>query len=152
MSDEIMKKSREVFESYAGMDSPDVPDDEGSSLQVRLHRWQSRNFQSQVSGEIINTLGISEEVGECQDAVSGLVSASGRISHATLKHHQKIRGYDDREKYRAEIADAIADISVYAMQLATCLRLDFWTLVAETAADVMQRDWTKDKVTGGLNE
>jgi NTP pyrophosphatase (non-canonical NTP hydrolase) len=91
--------SHEVFESYAAMDAPDLPANERSALQVRLARWEVREFGYQPIERAV--LGIGEEIGELAGATSD----------------------GDRE-------DAVADILIYAMQVATAMRLDFWALAA----------------------
>jgi NTP pyrophosphatase (non-canonical NTP hydrolase) len=118
-------RARATFELYAAMDAPDVPLDEFSGLQVRLARWQARNFG--VASHEQMALGVAEEAGE--------------LAHAVLKHSQGIRGMADPEAYREAAGDAIADVAIYAIQLATALRLDFATLLMATAEKVMERDW-----------
>jgi NTP pyrophosphatase (non-canonical NTP hydrolase) len=141
MSDEI-KLAREAFDLYAAMDAPRVPSDslgEGdvilalSDLQVRLARWQVRNFG--IASDLQIALGVAEEAGE--------------LAHATLKRSQMIRGMEDLEAYRAAAGDAIADIVIYAIQMSTNLRLDFGTLVEQVAERVLRRDWKKDAAAGG---
>lgn len=119
------EKSREAFNKYAGIDAPFLPDDPQSSLQVQLCRWQVKNFGA--SNLFQQLAGVTEEVGE--------------LAHAILKHDQKIRGFEDEEKFREAAGDAVADAVVYLNQLCTLLRLDFGTLVNCTAQEVMQRDW-----------
>ena len=65
------------------------------------------------------------------------------MCHAVLKQSQGIRGYDDYEKFREDAGDAVADIVIFCIQMATLLRLDFWTLLSETAEVVMRRKWKK---------
>lgn len=131
MLDEPIQKAKQAFDSYAGLDTPYLPDDATkhnlSTLQVRIHRWQARNF-----GASNPFLGIVEEVGE--------------LSHAILKHEQKIRGFDDPDKFLNEAGDAIADMTVFAMQLCTRYRLDFGVLLAATIEEVLKRDWAKNPV------
>jgi NTP pyrophosphatase (non-canonical NTP hydrolase) len=50
---------------------------------------------------------------------------------------------EDREAYRAAIADSIADAFIYAMSLCTALRIDMGTLLTETAGEVLGRQWKK---------
>lgn len=121
------QKAKLAFDEYAGMDAPEVPTNliELSGLQVRLCRWQVRNFGSSCIKDI--TLGVSEE--------------SGELSHAVLKHRQGIRGMENRDAFLDAAGDAIADCAIYLMQAATALRLDFPTLLAATASEVMKRDW-----------
>ena len=80
---------------------------------------------------------MSEELGE-------LTAAVGKLNHVVLNHYQERRGLEDRDKYRAEVADGLADMIIFAHIIATSCRLDFWTIVRETAEKVMQRDWKKN--------
>ena len=105
-----------------------------SWLQEKLAAWQGRNFGAPALSEI--ALGVGEEVGE--------------LHHAILKRTQRIRGMDDEGNFKEAAGDAIADATIYLIQLATALRLDFATLVHETAKHVMARDWVSNKQDGGL--
>lgn len=135
------QRAREVFDRYAGVDSPVKPSDALSSngnehwlsdLQVCLARWQVRNFGG-ATGEQI-ALGVCEEAGE--------------IAHAVLKASQRIRGMADPDAVREAVGDGIADCAVYLMQLATLYRLDFGALVEGVAVEVMKRDWTAAPADG----
>lgn len=75
-------------------------------MQGLVGSWSKQNFGDQVSkangmtlGSLAPLLGVVEEVGE--------------LCHATLKHHQGIRGFDDPAKYEEAVIDAAADIMVY---------------------------------------
>ncbi len=144
--------ARLAFNSYAAMAPPDLPEEPMARLQVELCRWQAREFGG---GDITDaTLGVNEEVGELSDALLALTaikSGAGRLAHAVLKRKQGIRGFDNVEKYREDAADAIADIMVFAMQAATCLRLDAWTNLEETAKKVMGRKWSKKQILAPEN-
>lgn len=131
----IVAAAKEAFDAYAGMDSPELPTDELSALQVRLVRWQTENFGGANKLEIL--AGVNEEAGE--------------LSHVVLKQAQRIRGYGDPVKARVEAGDAIADCVVYLMQMATAFRLDFGTLLFGIANNVMGRDWQADRETGGVS-
>lgn len=120
-----IEMARDAFDQYAGMDAPVLPANEQSCLQVQLCRWQRENFGGATLYQML--AGVTEEAGE--------------LAHAILKHDQKIRGFEDEEKFREAAGDAVADIVVYLQQLCTLLRLDFGTLVSETAHEVMQRNW-----------
>ena len=67
-----IERAMSAFDDYAAMDAPDLPVAEMPKLQVRLCRWQSRNFGPQRVDRI--ALGVSEEAGE--------------LCHAVLKHAQ----------------------------------------------------------------
>ncbi len=131
--DEAIVAARAVFDQYAAMDAPLLPEGKWSALQVRLARWQNRNFGVPSLPEI--TLGVCEEAGE--------------LAHAVLKNTQRIRGLAAPDEFRAAAGDAIADATIYLMQAATALRLDFESLVAGVAAQVMLRDWKADPQAAG---
>jgi NTP pyrophosphatase (non-canonical NTP hydrolase) len=138
--------SRAVFNDYAGMGGNKLPTQELSALQVALCRWQNENFGYQPAHRFV--LGFIEEVGEARDAFDALHQVSKKLAHVQLKHEQGIRGYADVEKYRAEMADGIADAFVFLTQLATLIRCDIHTLVQRTAESVMTRNWKQNKQDG----
>src|SRR6185312_9017767 len=105
-------------------------------LQYRLNTWQNQELKSTPNGSY---LGVTEEIGELAGALLEMVAAAGKLHHARLKTDQGIKNYGDIERLREEAADAIADITISCMQLATNLRLDFWTLLLQTAEKVMER-------------
>lgn len=129
-----VEKAKEVFDSYCAMDGDELPENPYSALQVKLYRWQQRNFGLASNFQLL--AGITEEVGE--------------LAHAMLKNSQRIRGMADPQVFREAAGDAIADQMVYQIQLCTSLRLDWWTLLSETAANVMSRDWIRNPETGGV--
>lgn len=130
---DIVQAAKAKFDEYAVMDAPDLPVGSWSALQVQLARWQRRNFGGADLKE--QTLGVCEEAGE--------------LAHAVLKAAQGIRGLDARDQFLAEAGDAIADCTVYLMQVCTSLRLDFGTLLFGIAQHVMERDWKADPNGGG---
>lgn len=129
----VILSARNAFDQYAGMGAGELPADRWSALQVELFRWQTKNFGGANLEHI--TLGVCEEAGE--------------LSHAVLKHAQRIRGMAAPEEFRAAAGDAIADTVIYLIQAATVLRLDFGTLVELTASEVMKREWAQDPLTAG---
>lgn len=121
-------QARIAFDEYAAMDEPELPEDPLSALQVRLARWQNLNFGPATAEQL--ALGVAEEAGE--------------LCHAVLKRSQRIRGMGDPVAFRFAAGDALADVTIYAMQMATLQRMDLGTLLRATAEVVMQRDWTKE--------
>ena len=86
-----------------------------TQIQNRLAGWQAREYG--VANLAVNmTLGIVEELGELAEATTG-----------------------------EAIDDAVADVTIYASQLATCYRLDLGELVRATnyAKDMEPADWLK---------
>jgi NTP pyrophosphatase (non-canonical NTP hydrolase) len=141
------EEARLAFDGYAAMDAPGLPEDRDSALQVRLARWQTAQFGAAPNHQPV--LGMTEELGELAEAVLALMAAQGRVSHATLKAEQRIRGFGDQDKVRAFIADAIADYDIFAEQLCTAMRLDRGALKRATAEKVLKRNWKADPKTGG---
>lgn len=127
-----VEKSAAVFEEWCGSAAP--VGTEATGVQHLLAAWQGREFGATPIEH--SALGVSEEVGE--------------LHHAILKHLQKIRGMGEPAEFREAAGDAIADATIYLMQIATTLRLDFATLVYETAYEVMKRTWRVDPANGGL--
>lgn len=133
-----VQKAREAF------DNPNFDISRGSTgegdmldalrrLQNDLAAWQNRNFGAQEP--FMMALGLAEETGE--------------LSHAVLKHLQRIRGLEDPWAFRAAAGDAAGDIFIYLVNFLTILRLDAGTLFVETAKRVMNRDFQKDPQHGG---
>lgn len=102
MTDGTYEKSRRAWDAYATIDAPHLPKDPMGEVQVQLYRWQVNNFDLQPAGRFV--LGIVEELGELGEAVEA----------------------EDRDA----ILDAVADVCIYATQLATAHRLDFGVLIA----------------------
>ena len=138
--------ARAAFDNYAALDAPLLPIDRISALQVKLTRWQQRNFGGATAEHV--ALGAAEEAGELAESLGGLQASIGKVCHAVLKRAQRIRGMGDPEVFRAAAADAIADCAIYLIQLSTILRLDFWALLEATANEVMERDWVADAEKG----
>lgn len=130
----VAKFAAEDFAEYAGMDTGELPSARVplAALQVELARWQAQNFGAPTAEQL--ALGVSEE--------------SGELCHAVLKRAQGIRGMDDQGAYLEAVADALADIAIYSMQMATLHRLDYATLLCEVAEKVMKRDWQQNVKDG----
>jgi NTP pyrophosphatase (non-canonical NTP hydrolase) len=127
----------EDFEQYAHLGPPALPGGALRDLQIKLCRWEQRNFGA--APKHTGALGVSEELGELAERVLALMALSGRVSHATLKAEQGIRGTE--AEHRQQAADAIADMAIFAINLCTKMRIDFGTLLYKTADQVMRRDW-----------
>ena len=63
----LFTASRAAFELWAHLDAPHLPADPIDAMQLRLARWQSRNFAE--TGDALIALGIGEECGELSQAV-----------------------------------------------------------------------------------
>lgn len=135
------EQARATFDKYCGMDAPELPADVHSALQVLLCRWEHKKF-GKASAEI-TTLGVCEETGEWADALimlAGATSAAGRMAQCIIKRTSGQRGMEVPENYRKALADAVADMAIFAMGACTKARIDFWTIVEETSKEVMTRN------------
>ena len=99
-------------------------------LQEENRLWANRNFPQQDS--YCSLLGAMEELGE--------------LAHAHLKEVQGIRG--TAAKHEAKAKDAIGDIIIYLAHYCTTRGFDLETVVAETWAEVRQRDWQANRENG----
>jgi|ERR1035437_5371297 NTP pyrophosphatase (non-canonical NTP hydrolase) len=106
--------------------------------QAEIGEWSNRNFgnvpNSQIPYRISSFLGMVEEVGE--------------IAHSLLKLTQGIRG--SQEKHVADIEDGIADLLVFTLDFCSRNNMDAESLLERVWAKVKLRDWTKDKLKGGV--
>lgn len=110
-----------------------------SQIQSEVGEWSRRNFGEQVSkatgqihGSVNPLLGLIEEVGE--------------LTHAVLKRHQGIRGYDNDEKFVAERNDAVADVMIYLLDFCSREGIDAAEVLNTTWEGVQRRDWEKNRV------
>lgn len=118
-----------------------------SQLQREAADWANRNYLSGQPHQSL--LGVIEEAGEFAEALTPLILSTllGRISHAQLKTEDGIRGTE--EQHAVEAQDAIADMTIFMARYCERRGWDYGQIVERTWAKVKQRDWTKDKMTGG---
>lgn len=127
-----------ISEGYKNKKDRDTVADNLQSLftdqfkQKELAEWQNRNFDKVSHEDCL--IGVMEEVGE--------------LSHAILKHKQKIRGYHDESKFIAEAEDAISDTIVYLTQMATILGINLKESHENITSEVLKRNWKDNKETG----
>ena len=99
---------------------------EGKDTLARVQQeqvtWVKHNFENRPAWMPI--MGLSEEVGE--------------LNHAFLKREQKIRTSED---HSAMIKDALADIIIFACDVATAENIDLRKALEETWDKVKKRDW-----------
>lgn len=70
-----------------------------NQLAQEISTWSARNFPVRES-----RLGIIEEIGEA--------------AHCLLKRRQGIRGFENHEYFKEQLADALADTAIYALDYA----------------------------------
>ena len=70
--------------------------------------------------------------------VMGLAEEAGEACHACLKREQGIRCNED---HTAALHDALADVIIYACDVANAEGVDLAGLLAATWGKVRQRDW-----------
>lgn len=124
-------------------------------LQTEQGSWQSKNFGKTKPGSAQNSLlGVVEEIGELHSEEQSqytveLFAAFSRIAHHELKSQQKIRVNENHEEM---IKDAVADIIIFLAGYCNNKGYDLDTIVTEVWNQVKQRDWTKNKETGYVQE
>lgn len=101
-------------------------------VQRESREWRAQAYPETRSIEL-QALGVAEE--------------SGELCHAVLKYKQGIRGYD-REKTRAEVADAIGDIVIYACGVADQLDINVSEAVRAAWIHVRDRNITQGSDAG----
>jgi len=103
--------------------------------QEELAEWQERNFGKHDDDILKCAVGMSEEVGE--------------VCHHVLKGTQGIRGGVNGIN-KKEVADGVADVLIYGLQLLSKLGMDAEHEIAITIQNVLARDWKQDPI-GKIN-
>src|SRR3990167_222491 len=103
-------------------------------LQEELRPWVTYNFGDRESWQPL--LGALEELGE--------------LAHAHLKAHQHIRGTEAVHAARAQ--DAVADCVIFLADYCNARGWDMEKLLAQTWADVRQRDWVRQRAAEKAKE
>lgn len=78
-----------------------------------------------------------------------LDKAVGRLAHVTLKTEQKIRGYNDANKSRFGIAQALSRVIACVLHVGEVCEFNIRQAFIATTTEVMQRDWKNDRETAG---
>ena len=111
-----------------------------NEIQNQISIWSRKNFDTQVSKVCPNL------VLDSLAPLLGIVEEVGELCHATLKHHQGIRGYDNLEYYRNQRDDAVGDIMVYLCDYASREGIDLQQVLNDVwKHEVSKRDWTNGK-------
>jgi NTP pyrophosphatase (non-canonical NTP hydrolase) len=103
--------------------------------QKELDEWQARNFGRHDDDALKCALGMAEEVGE--------------VCHHVLKGTQRIRGGVNGMN-KAEIADGVADVLIYGLQLLSVLSLDAEAEISAVIEQVLARDWQANPTGAGV--
>jgi NTP pyrophosphatase (non-canonical NTP hydrolase) len=104
--------------------------------QKQLDEWQARNFGRHDDDALKCALGMSEEVGE--------------VCHHVLKGTQRIRGGTNGLN-KAEVADGVADVLIYGIQLLSIIGVDAEKEIASVIDKVLERDWKKNPEGNGVS-
>jgi len=112
-----------------------------SRLQRFVKEWSEHNFPNSASHR--PTIGVSEEIGEL---VAALVVANGKLSHATLKADQNIRG--TTEEHALEAQDAVGDILIYLLHLCVVKEWSMAEIMAGVIKELCERDWINFPLNG----
>jgi hypothetical protein len=78
-----------------------------------------------------------------------MASAIGKIARAILKSEQGIRGFNDSDRIRAVVADALVGMLLWCLCRLSKPWMDVEDAYRITAEHVMTRNWRADPVTGG---
>jgi len=109
--------------------------EEGSISTVqRLHaEWVGRNFAHMTENELMlaHAAGVAEEYFELGQAIGPLVRAA-------IKRVNKIKPH---EWSTEKVSDSLADMLIFASQLAESFNIDLGEVVARVAESVRARDW-----------
>ena len=106
--------------------------------QDEITEWSNKNFgvvlNSQIPYRVSSFLGMVEEMGE--------------IAHSILKLTQGIRG--ETSTHIEGIKDGIADLLIFLLDFCGRNGMDAESLLNDVWAKVKLRDWTKDRLKGGV--
>jgi hypothetical protein len=92
-------------------------------------------------GTLINVASKTELT---DSAPTVLVRGVGKLAHTMLKEHQRIRGFDDRDKCRSEVGNSIITTLVGLYGIARERSTDLVGCYIETLEKVLQRNWKAD--------
>lgn len=91
------------------------------------------------------------ELPENSEGLLRLVKAIGQLAHVVGKTQQKTRGYDEIAKVREHGGAVISRICAAVHWLAFANDWEVSVLFESVLLRVMQRDWTKNKITGDVD-
>lgn len=80
-------------------------------IQTEIGEWSYKTFGDNVSKTTGQKL-------YSQNALTGLVEEVGELNRCVICRHQGRRGYDNEEKYRVDVSDALADILIFLCDFA----------------------------------
>jgi len=132
LSDEEKKSITELLEKT----NKEIATNYLHDVQVRLKKWQEKNFKPEDTSYEWCFIGAVEEIGE--------------IGHILLKSRQGIREYQDglTQEVKDKIADGVTDVIVFLFQTCSHLGIEVAPFFFEEVERVMARDWTKKKENG----
>jgi NTP pyrophosphatase (non-canonical NTP hydrolase) len=115
-------------------------------FQAEVMEWTDHNFPGDLGTDVV--LGTSEEVSELVEAVLLLIASTGKLSRASLKLAQGIRGTP--EEWRAEIEKEAGDVFIKLCHVATKYWFDLHDAINKRWEDVRQRDFVSNPKGHGL--
>lgn len=112
-----------------------------SSTQQQHREWVKANFAHMTEREIgiAHAAGIAEEYFELGQAIAPIVR--GAI--------KRLNGIRPETWSQEKIADALADMIIFACQLAESFEIDLGSVTSKVAKDVSQRDWAAYRAARG---
>lgn len=116
------------------------------TFQFQVRDWTHHNFPNDIGPDVV--LGTNEEAGEAVEAVLMLLASLGRLSRASLKMQQGIRGTP--QEWLEEIRKETADVFIKLCHIASAYHFDLHTVIEQRWAVVQQRDFVADPKGHGL--
>jgi len=126
-----IKSSRDIARQIVQVLKPEF-----SLCQKELAGWQLYNFGQ----------------GEIADMVMGMAEEVGELAHWVLKRKQRIREAANGGDFKAEIADAFADVVIFGIQVMTCEGIDAEQAIRDTIIEVLARDFKKNPSGKGFSQ
>lgn len=115
------------------------------SLQQQVAPWAEHNFP----GDSRSTLALGE-VEEILELIEALQNVARRISRATVKLEQGIRGTP--EEWLGEVRKELGDVIIKAAHVAEGFGMDLQDIVEGRWADIQRRDWKANSLGHGKGD
>lgn len=108
-------------------------------IQDEIHEWSLEQFGKD---NISKVTGLPQY---SQCALTGLVEEVGELNGITIKSHQGRRGYDDKEKFKKDQIDAVADIMIFLCDYSAREGIDILEVLNNTWNNIVSKRTTKTR-------
>jgi NTP pyrophosphatase (non-canonical NTP hydrolase) len=132
----LSEEDKESIKEFLSKSNKDIAINYLHDVQIRLKKWQEKNFKPEDTSYEWCFIGAVEELGE--------------IGHVLLKSRQGIREYQGglTPEVKDKIADGVTDVIVFLLQTCSHLGIEIAPFFFEEVERVMARDWTTKKENG----